>query len=391
MSANGVSDTTISAPMMMGRDKKAYRIRNSNFEVDCRYDIVKAIGYGAYGFVCSARDTVTGDMVAIKKIPKVFDDLIDGKRILREVKILPILKHPNIMSLKDLLRPREGYSNFRDLYLVSELMETDLHQVIRSKQPLTEEHIHFFSFQMFRALKYMHSKGVMHRDMKPGNLLVNGRCELKICDFGLARGGLKNVQEPQELTDYVITRWYRPPELLLMCHYSAAVDVWSAGLIILEMYLRRPALPGKDYVNQLSLITDLIGTPKADDLDFIPSLEALAYLQGMAEKKPQPLHDLIPRSSPHLQSLIAGCLQFNPNRRLTAAEVLDHPYFSHLVAEMPCPVMVDSENNNNGGENSKNGERVDEWDFDYHDITEPELRTLFWREILKYHPEEAEE
>jgi len=344
--------------------------------VDVRYDIIKPIGYGAYGFVCSAKDSVTGEFVAIKKIPKVFDDLIDGKRILRETKLLPFLNHENIMSLMDVMRPREGYAAYRDIYLVSELMETDLHQVIRSKQPLSDEHVQYFSFQLFRALKYMHSAGVLHRDLKPGNLLVNANCDLKVCDFGLARGGLRGaIRKPQELTDYVITRWYRPPELLLMCHYSQAVDVWSAGLILMELILRKPALPGKDYVHQLTLITDLLGTPTDADLAYVTSREAITYFKGI-QKKPKILSTVLPNSSKALLDLVSGCLEFNPTKRLTAEAVLQHPYYAHLYEPQdefdfePRPEF-----------------NVD-WDFDYNDVTEPELRELFWEEVLKYHPTE---
>ena len=373
------SPTIIPPPSFVGKGKKVYRIRNSNFEVDLRYDVIKAIGYGAYGFVCSAKDTQTGEFVAIKKIPKVFDDLIDGKRILRETKLLPFLDHENIMSLKDLMRPREGYASYKDLYLVSELMETDLHQVIRSKQPLSEEHIQYFSFQMFRSLKYMHSAGVLHRDLKPGNLLVNANCDLKVCDFGLARGGLVDVMKPQELTDYVITRWYRPPELLLMCHYSQAVDVWSAGLILIELVNRKPAMPGKDYIHQLTLITDLIGTPTEDDLTFVTSSEANTYLKGLQKKPKKPLQSIMPKASKALVDLVAGCLEFNPHKRLTAERVLQHPYFAHLYDAQD---EVDFE--------PRPGFEVD-WDFDHHDVTEPELRELFWQEVLKYHPTESTE
>ena len=102
-----------------------------------RYDLIKSIGYGAYGIVCSAKDTMVGEYVAIKKIPKVMEDLVDGKRILREVKLLQYLRHENIIYIKDLMRPREGYREFKDLYMVTDLMETDLHQVIRSKQQLS--------------------------------------------------------------------------------------------------------------------------------------------------------------------------------------------------------------------------------------------------------------
>lgn len=114
---------------------------------------------------------------------------------------------------------------FNDVYLVYELMDTDLHQIIRSSQPLTDEHFQYFIYQTLRGLKYIHSAGVLHRDLKPSNLLLNASCDLKIADFGLAR---TSTESNAFMTEYVVTRWYRAPELLLSCDsYSAGIDVWS--------------------------------------------------------------------------------------------------------------------------------------------------------------------
>lgn len=360
---------------MISHGKKVYTIKGNHVEVDQRYDVQKALGYGAYGFVCSAKDNQSGEPVAIKKIPKVFEDLIDGKRILREIKLLPYLKHENIMGIIDIMRPREDMKNFKDLYVVCELMETDLHQVIRSKQKLTEEHHQYFFFQVLRALKYMHSAGVIHRDLKPGNLLVNGNCDVKICDFGLARGGVQALeQQGLELTDYVVTRWYRPPELLLMCNYSAAIDIWSCACILGEMVNRKALFPGRDYIHQLNIITDVIGVPGADDLGFVKSDEAHAYLRKMPKKKPRPLKDLIPGAGKTCIDLIEKMMIFNPERRISAADSLKHPYLAHLYdeeddIEFKAPEV-----------------KVD-WSFDDRDVKEPELRKLFWAEIVKYHPQ----
>ena len=145
--------------------------------------------------------------VAIKKVPNAFEDLIDAKRILREIKLLKYFDHENIISLLDVPRPetRVGYN---DIYIVTDLMETDLHRVIYSKQvklinflfifyqELTDEHIQYFVYQILRGVLYMHSANVVHRDLKPSNILANKNCDLKICDLGLGRGGL-NVEEDE--------------------------------------------------------------------------------------------------------------------------------------------------------------------------------------------------
>ena len=138
------------------------------------------------------------------------------------------------------------------------MMDTDLTQIIKSEQPLTEEHYKFFLYQLLRGLKYIHSAQIVHRDLvlyffikKPRNLLVNSNCDLKICDFGLARPLFHNIKA-NVLTEYVATRWYRAPELLLSAqHYTTSVDMWSVGCIFAEMLQRKPFLPGTDTKNQI--------------------------------------------------------------------------------------------------------------------------------------------
>ena len=136
-------------------------------------------------------------------------------------------------------------ADFEDVYIISELMDTDLHRVIYSRQKLTDDHVQFFLYQMLCALKYMHSAKVLHRDLKPSNILLNSNCDLKICDFGLSRG-LSPGQDTGDLTEYVVTRWYRAPEIMLSCQdYTTAIDVWSVGCIFGEMLGRKPLFPGE--------------------------------------------------------------------------------------------------------------------------------------------------
>ena len=193
-------------------------------------------------------------------VPKAFQDEIDAKRILREIKLLKHLKHDNIVGIVDMMPPMTRYvDDFHDVYIVSELMETDLYRIIYSKQSLSIDHVKYFTYQILRALKYIHSANVLHRDLKPSNLLVNSNCDLKICDFGLARGVLDDSQMKDQskrplLTEYVVTRWYRAPEIMLACHeYDKPVDVWSTGCILAELLARKPYFPGDDYIDQVSL------------------------------------------------------------------------------------------------------------------------------------------
>jgi p38 MAP kinase len=150
-------------------------------------------------------------------------------------------------------------------YFVTELLGTDLHRLLTSR-PLEKQFIQYFLYQILRGLKYVHSAGVVHRDLKPSNILVNENCDLKICDFGLAR-----IQDPQ-MTGYVSTRYYRAPEIMLTWQkYDVEVDIWSAGCIFAEMLEGKPLFPGKDHVNQFSIITELLGTPPDDVIQTICS------------------------------------------------------------------------------------------------------------------------
>ena len=234
------------------------------FTVDQRYSMIRTIGSGAYGVVISASDSKFNRNVAIKMVPKAFSDEVDAKRILREIKLLKHFNHENIVQLVDMMPPNVQYlEDYRDVYLITDLMETDLHRIIYSKQKLSIDHVQYFIYQVLRGLKYIHSCNVLHRDLKPSNLLVNSNCDLKICDFGLARG----IHEPLEdgrastmlLTEYVVTRWYRAPEIMLACHeYSYPIDVWSVGCIFAELILRKPYFPGDDYIDQVSECVHLI-------------------------------------------------------------------------------------------------------------------------------------
>lgn len=232
------------------------------FTVDTRYSMIRVVGSGAYGVVISSNDSKTNKNVAIKMVPRAFNDEIDAKRILREIKLLKHFRHENIVNIVDMMPPVARYlEDFHDVYIVTDLMETDLHRIIYSKQKLSIDHTQYFIYQVLRGLKYIHSAEVIHRDLKPSNLLVNSNCDLKICDFGLARGIHQDHTEgtggTMLLTEYVVTRWYRAPEIMLACHeYSKPIDIWSVGCIFAELILRKPYFPGDDYIDQVRLHCD---------------------------------------------------------------------------------------------------------------------------------------
>ncbi|KAH9258910.1 hypothetical protein BASA81_002974 [Batrachochytrium salamandrivorans] len=331
-----------------GQELNVFSAGTTQFEVDSRYTFIRSVGHGAYGVVVSAYDKhVPQGKVAIKKVSKAFEDLVDAKRILREIKLLRHFDHENIIHIRDLMvNPEIGENEFTDIYIVSELMETDLHRVIYSRQALSEDHIQYFVYQILRALKYIHSAGVVHRDLKPSNLLLNSTCDLKICDFGLARG-LQDMQ--LQLTEYVVTRWYRAPEIMLACReYSVAIDVWSVGCIFAEMLNRKPLFPGEDYLHQLRLISEVVGTPKEADLHFVQSEKALKYMRGMQIKPKADFAKLCPKSSPEARDLLDKMLMFDPTKRITVAEGLKHPYLAslhHPEDEPDCDVLFQMEDN----------------------------------------------
>ncbi|KAM9305115.1 mitogen-activated protein kinase 7 [Gastrophryne carolinensis] len=301
------------------------------FDVGEAYDIIETIGTGAYGVVCAARRKDNGQMVAIKKIPNAFDVVTHAKRTLRELKILKHFKHDNVIAIKDILKPSVPYSEFRSVYVVLDLMESDLHQIIHSSQPLTLEHARYFLYQLLRGLKYIHSANVLHRDLKPSNLLINENCELKIGDFGMARGLCARPDDYNKhlMTEYVATRWYRAPELMLSLHeYTRAIDVWSVGCIFAEMLGRKQLFPGKNYVHQLQLIIAVLGTPSGQVVRAIGAERVRAYVQSLPSRQPTPWSSLYPQADRKALDLLSAMLRFDPRERASVAEALRHPFLS---------------------------------------------------------------
>ncbi|KAL2642356.1 hypothetical protein R1flu_009943 [Riccia fluitans] len=344
-----------------------YNIFGNLFEVSSKYvPPIRPIGRGAYGIVCSAVNSETGEEVAIKKIGNAFDNRIDAKRTLREIKLLRHMDHENVVAIRDIIRPPRR-DEFNDVYIVYELMDTDLHQIIRSNQPLTEDHCQYFLYQLLRGLKYIHSANVLHRDLKPSNLLLNANCDLKICDFGLAR----TTSEMDFMTEYVVTRWYRAPELLLNCNeYTAAIDVWSVGCIFMELLNREPLFPGRDYVQQLKLITELIGSPDDSDLGFLKSENARRYMQQLMRYPKQPLGRKYPSMNPAAVDLIERMLVFDPYKRITVEQALSHPYLAslHDINDEPaCHAPF-------------------EFDFEQPSFSEEHIKELIMMEALAFNP-----
>nr|POE93331.1 mitogen-activated protein kinase [Quercus suber] len=246
-------------------------------------------------------------------------------RTLREMKLLRYFNHENIISILDIQKPR-SFEAFTEVYLIQELMETDMHRVIRT-QELSDDHCQYFIYQTLRALKAMHSANVLHRDLKPSNLLLNANCDLKVCDFGLARSAASTEDNQGFMTEYVATRWYRAPEIMLTFkEYTKAIDVWSVGCILAEMLSGKPLFPGKDYHHQLTLILDVLGTPTMEDYYGIKSRRAREYIRSLPFKKKIPWKAMFPKTTDLALDLLEKLLAFNPVKRITVEEALKHPY-----------------------------------------------------------------
>jgi len=330
--------------------------------------------------VISAQDTrKEGSKVAIKKVPKAFQDEIDAKRILREIKLLKSFDHENIISICDMISPPSltYIDDFDDVYIVSELMETDLHRIIYSKQDLSNEHVQYFLYQILRGLKCLHSANVLHRDLKPSNLLVNGNCDLKICDLGLARGILPEDDKAGQvgsvvLTEYVVTRWYRAPEIMLACQdYTKAIDMWSVGCIFAELLGRKPFFPGEDYINQLTIISKKIGKPTPRELEFVSSEKAKRFMMRLDDTPPRSLSSYFPKATPDAIDLLGKMLKIDPTSRCDVEEALAHPYLKALHNKDDEP------------------EAGFLFDFSFEDevLDRIRLKELIWQEIGAFRPE----
>ena len=351
-----------------------FRSRQVSFNVSDHYQILEIVGEGAYGIVCSAIHKPSQQKVAIKKI-EPFERSMLCLRTLRELKLLKHFNHENIISILAIQRPYD-YAHFNEIYLIQELMETDLHRVIRT-QTLTDDHIQYFTYQTLRALKAMHSANVLHRDLKPLNLLLNSNCDLKICDFGLARSIASLEDNFGFMTEYVATRWYRAPEIMLTFQeYTTAIDVWSVGCILAEMLSGRPLFPGRDYHNQLWLIMEVLGTPNMEDYYNIKSKRAREYIRSLPFCKKIPFAELFKNVNnapinPLALDLLEKLLIFNPAKRITMEDALKHPYLQLYHDPNDEPVS----------------EKIPEDFFDFDkrkdELTIEELKRMLYDEIMK--------
>ncbi|XP_056653918.1 cyclin-dependent kinase 2 isoform X5 [Monodelphis domestica] len=309
---------------------------------------VEKIGEGTYGVVYKAKNKVTGEVVALKKIR--LDTETEGvpSTAIREISLLKELNHPNIVkpSWNDPFSslPPSGHPDLSSrlldvihtenkLYLVFEFLHQDLKKFMDASAltgiplPLIKSYL----FQLLQGLAFCHSHRVLHRDLKPQNLLINAEGSIKLADFGLARAFGVPVRT---YTHEVVTLWYRAPEILLGCkYYSTAVDIWSLGCIFAEMITRRALFPGDSEIDQLFRIFRTLGTP--DEVAWPGVTSMPDYKPSFPKWARQDFSKVVPPLDEDGRSLLSQMLHYDPNKRVSAKAALTHPFFMDVTKPVP--------------------------------------------------------
>ncbi|CAG9333570.1 unnamed protein product [Blepharisma stoltei] len=298
-----------------------------------RYKILKTVGDGTFGTVYKAVNKSNGEVVAIKKMKKKFYNW-DECLALREIKSLRKLSHQNIIKMKEVIRVND------ELHLVFDYLDQNVYELIKGRSDyLPESQIRSIMYQTFLGLAYMHKQGFFHRDLKPENLMVHQEI-CKIADFGLAR----EIRSKPPYTDYVSTRWYRAPEILLRStNYNSPADIFAMGCIMVELYNLRPLAPGNNENDQMFKFCTALGTPSPSDW-----AEGYRLASQMGYHFPQatavPLRTLVPGACSEALSLLEQLLTWNPQSRPTASDCLQHPYFTNyqpILSGQPTPQAED--------------------------------------------------
>lgn len=289
-----------------------------------RYQKMEKIGEGTYGIVYKAKDRVTGDIVALKKIRLEAEDEGIPSTAIREISLLKELQHPNIVRLFDVVHTE------RKLTLVFEFLDQDLKKYLDiCDSGLDLPILKSFLYQLLNGIAHCHHHRILHRDLKPPNLLINREGQLKLADFGLARAFGIPVRS---YTHEVVTLWYRAPDVLLGSRkYSTPVDIWSVGCIFAEMANGRPLVAGTSESDQLDRIFRLLGTPTLQDY---PGMVQLPDYSPDLPPYPPPrggLASLVPTLPPDGVDLLSKMLQYDPARRITAQAALEHPFFYDMT------------------------------------------------------------
>merc|ERR1711934_1142642 len=289
-----------------------------------KYSKIEKLGEGTYGIVYKAKNRETDEIVALKRIRLESEDEGVPCTAIREISLLKELDHKNVVRLYDVIHTE------KKLTLVFEYLDQDLKQYMDEcggEIPLNQ--VKCFLWQLLRGIAFCHKRRVLHRDLKPQNLLINRKGDLKLADFGLARAfGIPMRNYSHE----VVTLWYRAPDVLLGSRkYSTPIDIWSIGCIFAEMATGRPLFPGGNTNDQLMHIFRILGTPSAQTY---PGIVELPEWDEFPQYKGKDIRKVVPDLTEDGYDLLDRCLQYDPAKRITAEEGLEHPYFADISAEL---------------------------------------------------------
>ncbi|PRP80443.1 hypothetical protein PROFUN_11898 [Planoprotostelium fungivorum] len=294
---------------------------NKNNAILNKYEMMEKLGEGTYGVVYKAKDRMTGDIVALKKIRLDSEDEGVPATSVREICLLKELSHAYIVKLLDVIHCRNR------LYLVFEFIDYDLKKYIDSVQTtLNPKLVQSYLYQMLVGLNFSHSRRVLHRDLKPQNLLIDRKGTLKLADYGLGRAFAVPCRS---FTHEVVTLWYRAPEILLGGKiYATPVDMWSVGCIFAEMVTRQPLFPGDSEIDELYRIFRVLGTPNEQVWPEVTDLPN--YKTSFPGWRAADITRIVPGLSPAGYDLLLKMLVYDPSKRISAKRALDHPYFDDL-------------------------------------------------------------
>ncbi|XP_075734402.1 mitogen-activated protein kinase dJNK isoform X3 [Rhipicephalus microplus] len=367
-----------------------FEVVDTKFTILRRYQNLKSIGSGAQGIVCAAYDSVTGQNVAIKKLSRPFQNVTHAKRAYREFKLMKLVNHKNIIGLLNAFTPQKSLEEFQDVYLVMELMDANLCQVIQ--MDLDHERMSYLLYQMLCGIKHLHLAGIIHRvrtlhclvvfsfsftDLKPSNIVVKSDCTLKILDFGLARTAGTTFM----MTPYVVTRYYRAPEVILGMGYKENVDIWSVGCIMGEMIRGAVLFPGTDHIDQWNKIIEQLGTPSQEFMRRLQPtvrnyVENRPRYAGYSFDKlfpdvlfPSDSHEHSRLKASQARDLLSKMLVIDPERRISVDEALAHPYINvwYDEAEVNAPAPASYDHSVDEREHT-----VEQW------------KELIYKEVLEY-------
>ncbi|CAI2373462.1 unnamed protein product [Moneuplotes crassus] len=347
------------------RHMHSFTVDYQEFIVDKRYEFLKLKRLGFYCTI-TANDTIRNRNVDIEKLCGYELDKAGLLLVLYKIRLHTFFEHENILKILDIPKPIER-KDFKDFYIVSQSMETNLARVIASRQHLSEEHLQYFIFQIVRGLHYIHSAGISHGNLSPQNISLNRNCDLKISELGhidLSDLGIIS-------TECIPSYWHNPLEKMLGIKTdSRSKDIWSLGCILGEMVKRSILFDSMDHLDHISLIIKYLGYPSDDYLSMIENKKTLKYMKKLKKTRKGDFNALVPDASPSAIDFMLKCLKITPSERATTGDLLKHPFLEEFKEE-------------------ENPECTDQFPWDWRDFKNMSINRLkreLYSESLKYHP-----